>query len=210
MGVTSVETPLVRGFLHQPSEKAANGLVLAHGAGSDCRSPVLVQVSTAFCRAGWVVLRVDLPFRRKRPKGPPTPAASSEDRNGLRESVRLLRDYASSTIWLGGHSYGGRQASMLAAEDPELAAGLLLLSYPLHPPERSDRLRTEHWPALKTPSVFVHGTKDPFGSIEEMQAAFALLSVPARLVTIPGAGHELNRGKFDVDEHVLKAVGEFG
>jgi uncharacterized protein len=74
-------------------------------------------------------------------------------------------------MFLGGHSYGGRQASMLAAEEPDLAAGLLLLSYPLHPPRRPARLRTAHFPKLTTPALFVHGTRDPFGSMDEMRAA---------------------------------------
>jgi predicted alpha/beta-hydrolase family hydrolase len=76
---------------------------------------------------------------------------------------------------------------MLAAEDPSVADKLLLISYPLHPPRRPEQLRTAHFPALRTPAVFVHGTRDPFGSPDEMRAA---LPPGARLILIDGAGHE--------------------
>ncbi|HTR66165.1 MAG TPA: alpha/beta family hydrolase, partial [Terriglobales bacterium] len=97
---------------------------------------------------------------------------------------------------LGGHSYGGRQATMLCAEAPELADGLLLLSYPLHPPRKPEQLRTQHFPALRTPALFVHGTRDPFGSIEEMQSALKLVPGRTVLVRVEGAGHDLGfKGK---------------
>jgi len=89
---------------------------------------------------------------------------------------------------------------MVAAEQPAVADSLLLLSYPLHPPDKPAQLRTAHFPALRTPAVFVHGTKDPFGSVEEMRAALALIPAAARLVIIEGAGHDLKRGKFGFSE----------
>ena len=92
---------------------------------------------------------------------------------------------------LGGHSYGGRQCSILAAENPTVADALLLLSYPLHPPRQPAKPRTEHFAALRTPALFVHGTRDPFGSIAELEGAMRL--IPARTVLIPveGAPHGL-------------------
>jgi len=80
---------------------------------------------------------------------------------------------------------------MLAAEEPDLAAGLLLLSYPLHPPKRPAEMRTAHFAQLSTPALFIHGTRDPFGSVEEMRAALQLIAGPHELVTIEGAGHDL-------------------
>jgi predicted alpha/beta-hydrolase family hydrolase len=99
---------------------------------------------------------------------------------------------------MGGHSYGGRQASMLAAEDGGVADGLLLLSYPLHPPRARETLRTAHFPDVRTPALFVHGTRDPFGLPEEMASALALLAGPVTYSEVPGAGHDLRSGKFDV------------
>jgi predicted alpha/beta-hydrolase family hydrolase len=103
----------------------------------------------------------------------------------------VLRLQTSGRIFLGGHSYGGRQGSMLAAEQPQLVAGLLLLSYPLHPPRKFDQLRTAHFPQLKTPSFFVHGSRDPFGSHNEMKAALPLIPARTMLLEIESAGHEL-------------------
>jgi uncharacterized protein len=80
---------------------------------------------------------------------------------------------------------------MLAAAVPKLAAGLLLLSYPLHPPKRSAEMRTGHFGQLNTPALFVHGTRDPFGSVEEMRAALGLIAGRHELVVIEGAGHDL-------------------
>jgi len=102
-----------------------------------------------------------------------------------------MRGRVPGNVFLGGHSYGGRQATMLAAEGPDLAAGLLLLSYPLHPPKRPADLRTAHFAQLATPALFIHGTRDPFGSIEEMRAALELIAGPHELVAIEGAGHDL-------------------
>lgn len=187
----------MRGELHRPHTAAGGGLVLAHGAGGNCHAPVLVAVAEAFCAAGLAVLRIDLPFRQRRPRGPPSPHGAAEDRDGLRRAAAALRGTVAGRIFLGGHSYGGRQASLLAADEPEVADALLLLSYPLHPPKKPAELRTQHFPRLRAPCVFVHGTDDPFGSLQEMKAALALIPAPASLIPIAGAGHDLKRGAFD-------------
>lgn len=82
---------------------------------------------------------------------------------------------------------------MLAAEDPDLVDRLLLLSYPLHPPGKPDQLRTAHFPKLNTPVLFVHGSRDPFGSLDELQSAIKLIPAPVQLLEIEGAGHDLGR-----------------
>jgi predicted alpha/beta-hydrolase family hydrolase len=121
-----------------------------------------------------------------------------------------LQETVPGRIYLGGHSYGGRQASMLAAEDQQLAAGLLLLSYPLHPPRKPQELRTAHFPKLATPLLFVHGSRDPFGSTEELSSALKLIAGRNRLLEIPGAGHELlPRKAGDVPAQVVHAFLEF-
>ena len=83
---------------------------------------------------------------------------------------------------------------MLAASDPGVAAALLLLSYPLHPPRRPAELRTSHFPMLLTPAVFAHGSRDGFGSLEEMRSALVLIPAPAELLEMEGAGHDLRGG----------------
>jgi len=188
----------VRGFLHRPEGAACQGLVLTHGAGGNCRAPLLVAAAEAFSAAGFAVLRCDLPFRQRRPSGPPSPAGAAADRAGLKEAVLALRGIAAGRVSLAGQSYGGRQATMLAADEPEFAAALLLFSYPLHPPGKPDRLRTEHFPRLRVPALFVQGTADPFGSIAEVSAAIAAIPAATRLLPIDGAGHDLRRGRFDL------------
>jgi uncharacterized protein len=187
----------VRGFLHMPPGGSDRGLVLSHGAGSNCEAPLLVAVAIAFCDAGIGVLRCDLAFRQKRPKGPPSPGMAAADRAGLRSAVQAMRALTPRRIYLGGHSYGGRQASMLAAEEPEVAHALLLLSYPLHPPSKPDQPRSAHFPKIHVPSVFVHGTSDPFGTIAEMEFAVGLIMGPTRLLPIDGVGHDLKHGRFN-------------
>jgi uncharacterized protein len=188
----------VRGFLHRPDGAAQRGLVLTHGAGGNCRAPLLVAAAEAFSAAGLAVLRCDLPFRQRRPSGPPSPAGAAADRAGLQEAVTAMRGIVPGRIFLGGQSYGGRQATLLAADEPDLVSALLLFSYPLHPPGKSDRLRTEHFSRLRVPALFVQGTADPFGSIAELRAALPLIPTTTRLIPIEGAGHDLRRGRFDL------------
>jgi hypothetical protein len=190
------DQPAVRGFLHRPDGDASAALVLTHGAGSNCGAPLLVAMAEAFAADGIAVLRCDLPFRQARPHGPPL-GNGAKDRAGLRRAAEVLREIVPIRTFLGGHSYGGRQASMLAAEDPTLACGLLLLSYPLHPPEKPEQLRTAHFPKLQAPALFVHGCRDPFGSLEEMQSARRLIPAHTDLLHIEGAGHDLGRGGYD-------------
>jgi predicted alpha/beta-hydrolase family hydrolase len=198
MEAVAFEEGGVRGFLHQPDGAADPGLVLTHGAGGNCRMPLLVAAAEAFTKAGMTVLRCDLPFRQRRPTGPPSPSGAATDRAGLREAVAMMRRMVPGQVFLGGQSYGGRQATMLAADDPGVANALLLFSYPLHPPGKPQRLRTEHFPRLGVPALFVQGTVDPFGSVDELSAAIGLIPAATRLITIDGAGHDLKRGRFDL------------
>jgi predicted alpha/beta-hydrolase family hydrolase len=196
--IETVNNPPVVGFLHKPDGPPKAGLVLTHGAGANCSSALLVNVAASLAKIGWAVLRCDLPFRQKRKFGPPSPTQASADRDGLQAALRELESKIESKVFLGGHSYGGRQASMLAAEDRRELPGLLLLSYPLHPPAKPEQLRTAHFPDLAVPCLFVHGTVDPFGSPEEMRAAGSLIPSETHLVFLDGVGHDLGKGKSDV------------
>jgi len=181
------EKPGVRGWLHRPAKVKA-AMLLSHGAGGDCRSALMVAVATAFAEAGYCVLRWDLPFRQARPRG--APGSGERDREGIRMAAGELRQLAPGVpLYLSGQSYGGRQSSMVAAEDTELAAGLLLLSYPLHPPGKPTQLRIEHFGLLRMPVLFVHGTRDPFGSVDELKKAVQLIPGPAKVEVVEGAGH---------------------
>jgi predicted alpha/beta-hydrolase family hydrolase len=183
--------PAVRGFLHTPENANGNTMVLTHGAGGNCESKLLVAVSQAFSESGFLVLRINLPFRQQRPFGPPFPAAAARDREGLQRAVALIKQKANGKVFLGGHSYGGRQATILAAENPALVDGLLLFSYPLHPPRKPQQLRTVHFPSLQTPALFVHGSRDPFGLLEEIRPALELIPARHDLLPVEGGGHDL-------------------
>jgi hypothetical protein len=203
--------PAVRGFLHEPAQPNGDGLVLTHGAGANCQSKLLIALADAFAGAGYLVLRCDLPFRQSRPHGPPFPAMAARDREGLRRAVEVLRSETPGRIFLGGHSYGGRQGSMLIAEQPQLVAGLLLLSYPLHPPRKPTELRTGHFPQVTTPSLFVHGGRDPFGSHHELKTALQLIPAQTLLLEIEGAGHELlgKKSEENLPARIVEAFQKF-
>jgi predicted alpha/beta-hydrolase family hydrolase len=188
------ERELVRGFLHEPQHPNGDGLVITHGAGSNSHTTLLKAVAEAFAIAGVITLRCDLPFRQQRPKGPPFPAQATRDREGLRRAGEALREIAGQRIFLGGHSYGGRQATMLAAEEPNVADALLLLSYPLHPPRKPQELRTGHFGSIQIPALFVHGARDTFGTVDEMRAALALIPARTELAMVESTGHSLNPG----------------
>jgi len=183
----------VRGVLHVPEQPGGDAIVLTHGAGSNAGAPLLVRLGDAFAANGFLVLRYDLPFRQQRPKGPPFPAGAAKDREGVERAIAAIRAMAGGRIFAGGHSYGGRQSSMAAAGRTEMADGLLLLSYPLHPPRRPDEKRTAHFPELRTPALFVHGTADPFGSIEALREAVDLIPARTDVMAVEGAGHDLKR-----------------
>src|SRR5690349_6039888 len=185
------EEPQVRGFLHRPIGQIKGCIALTHGAGGNCQSQLLISLATAFAGEGLLVLRFNLPFRQERPTGPPSPGSAARDREGLVRCVSLLEQMSQGPVFVGGHSYGGRQATMLAAERPDLVRALLLLSYPLHPPRRPEQLRTAHWPKLESPAMFVHGSRDPFGSLVEMESALRLIPARKLLLPVEGAGHEL-------------------
>ena len=145
-----------------------NGMVLTHGAGSNAQAPLLVALAETFSAAGYTVLRCDLPYRQVRHWGPPGPGDATRDRAGLKNAVAALKPTIPGPVYLAGHSYGGRQSSILCAEEPDLVAGLLLLSYPLHPPQTRAAAHPASAQSAHAVSVRPHGTRDPFGSIAEL------------------------------------------
>jgi len=196
--------PKVRGYLHLPDTPNNDGLVLTHGAGSNAQAPLLVALAETFTAQGYTVLRCDLPYRQSRSFGPPGPGDAARDRAGLRNALAAVKKMVPGSLYLGGHSYGGRQCNMLCAElsgkleeeAPDLVTALLLLSYPLHPPRKPEQQRTQHLPDLRTPTLFVHGTRDPFGSIAEIERALKMIPAKTKLLPIEGAGHDLGfKGK---------------
>ncbi len=161
-------------------------VLLAPGAGADRDHHTLVAVAEAV--APLPTARMDFPYRkagRRAPdRAPVAVAAVGEEAAALvsHASIRANR------LALGGRSFGGRMASLAVAEGLP-AAGLILLSYPLHPPGKNDRLRTEHFGALDLPCLFVSGQRDPFGSPDEFDRAVTAIPGPVTQVWLPG-GHD--------------------
>ena len=184
-------------------------MVLTHGAGGSRESPLLQQVCDEWARRGWLAVRYNLPFRRRRPKGPPS-GSGAADRAGIVEAITLCRGLADGPLIAGGHSYGGRQTSMVVAALNEAASSkvavLTLFSYPVHPPGKPERPRTEHLPDITVPTVFTHGTSDPFGTPAEVRAAAALIAARTAVVEIAGARHDLASKRLDVPALAVDAA----
>jgi uncharacterized protein len=199
MGASRVEVfrdeqpgqPTVSGFIHYSAMPTGDAIVLTHSAGSNCESPLLVALASAFSFRGSTVLRCDLPFRLLRPKGRPLGQSATRDQAGLKRAVELMKAKISKRVYLGGHAYGGHQASLLAASESSLVNGLLLLSYPLHPPQQPTQLRNFHFPSLRTPALFIQASRDPFGTPQEVREALAKLPRQAKLVVVKNARQDL-------------------
>jgi uncharacterized protein len=174
-------------------------LLLTPGAGADRDHHTLVALEDALDPLA--VARVDFPYRREGRRAPdraPKLIACVVEEAG---ALAASRSIDPASIVLGGRSMGGRMCSMAVAEGLP-AAGLVLISYPLHPPGKPDKLRTEHLPELQVPCLFVSGTEDPFGTPEEIEAATATIPGPVTHVWIENGRHDL-RGK---DPVVVEAV----
>ena len=199
----------IAGIAHEPDDTPSGVVVLTHGAGGSRESALLQKICDEWARRGWLAVRYNLPYRRRRPKGPPSGSAAT-DRAGIVEAIAVCRDLADGPLLAGGHSYGGRQTSMVVADCVESAAQvvdlLTLFSYPVHPPGKPERARTEHLPDIPVPTVFTHGTSDPFGSIDEVRAAAALITATTEIVEITGARHDLGSKTLDVPALAVDAA----
>ena len=190
---------------HRPAGEPAGVVALTHGAGGDRDAPLLTRVCAAWAACGWLAIRYNLPFRRRRPSGPPSGSAAV-DRDGIRAALTWARTQTDGPLIAGGHSYGGRMTSMVAAEGGAPLDVLSLLSYPLHPPGRPQRARTAHLGAITVPTVFVHGGRDPFGGLDELRAAAALIAARTELVEIADARHDLASRTLDVAALAVSAA----
>ncbi|WP_208026909.1 alpha/beta hydrolase family protein [Rhabdothermincola sediminis] len=182
----------------RPRSSAPGALLLTPGAGADRDHHTLVAVADAV--APLPVARIDFPYRREGRRAPDrAPKAIACIRE---EAAALVSEagIAPDRLVLGGRSYGGRMCSLAVAEGLP-AAGLVLLSYPLHPPGKPDQLRTEHFGSLELPCLFVSGDRDPFGSPEEFADAIAEIPGPVTQVWVSG-GHDPRKQ----DEAIADAV----
>ncbi|AEV71870.1 alpha/beta hydrolase superfamily enzyme, predicted hydrolase [Mycolicibacterium rhodesiae NBB3] len=195
----------IAGVAHEPAGKPTGVVVLTHGAGGSRESPLLQKICEQWAARGWLAVRYNLPYRRRRPKGPPSGSAAS-DQAGIVEAIEFAHTLTKGPVIGGGHSYGGRMTSMVVADAAAKVDALTLFSYPLHPPGKPERTRTDHLPRIDAPTVFTHGTADPFGSIEELSAAAALIPAASEIVEITGARHDLGSKTLDVPALAIDAA----
>ncbi|ASL11692.1 alpha/beta hydrolase superfamily enzyme, hydrolase [Mycobacterium intracellulare subsp. chimaera] len=197
----------IAGIVHEPDDasRPEGVVVLTHGAGGNRDSPLLQQVCDEWAQRGWLAVRYNLPYRRRRPTGPPSGSAAT-DRAGIVEAITVCRDLAPGPLIAGGHSYGGRQTSMVVAAGEAPVDVLTLFSYPLHPPGKPERLRTEHLPDITVPTVFTHGTSDPFGTPDELRTAAALIGGTTAVVEIASARHDLRSKTLNVPALAVDAA----
>ena len=140
-------------------------------------------------------------FWQRKPGGPPwTRNTAGEDRKGIAAARQRTfeRSWMARWFWAATRMAGGRPLR-LRQKIPAVADALVLFSYPLHVPDKPEKIRTEHFPQLRTPALFVHGTIDPFGTPEEMRKGLALIPARHELQLIEGAGHDLRKGAFDLE-----------
>jgi len=198
----------IAGVAHEPTGVPSRVVALTHGAGGNRESALLQQVCDEWARRGWLAVRYNLPYRRRRPSGPPSGSAAT-DRAGIVEAIAVCRGLADGPLIAGGHSYGGRQTSMVVAADeasPIEVDLLTLFSYPVHPPGKPERPRTEHLPDIRVPTVFIHGASDPFGTPREVSEAAAMIAAPTEVVEIAGARHDLRSRTLDVPALAVDAA----
>lgn len=192
----TIEGPVPRlaALLDRPSGRASAWVLLAHGAGASMESPFLEAVAQGLARRDLAVLRFAYPYmqrraedgRRRPPDRAPVLLAAH------RAALGALRELAQSApVVLAGKSLGGRMASHLCAEGEPLA-GAAFLGFPLHPAGRPEKAeaRTEHFPRITAPTLFLQGTRDPLAPLERLGARLALLAGPTSLRVIEGADHD--------------------
>ncbi len=161
-----------------------DALVMYPGAGGDCAHPTLRALETALVPLH--VARRDFAYRKQ---GRKAPDRAPKLLANITDDAAQIAAQRGPRIVYGGRSMGGRMCSMAVAEGLE-AAGLVLLSYPLHPPGKPDRLRVEHFPQLNVPCLFISGTRDPFGTPDEFEREVSAIAGPVELVWLDGQRHD--------------------
>jgi len=196
----------VTDFLFDGPESAREIVVLAHGAGGPMDSPFLNEFAGGLAESGIRVARFEFPYMAERRRG---------GRSGAPDREPVLRDSwcaavealgGGSRFVIGGKSLGGRIASLIA--DEAGVDGLVCLGYPFHPPDKPDRLRTAHLHDLRTPTLIVQGTRDPFGTPGEV-AGYGL-SPAIRLLWLEDGDHSFKpraSSGYKEKQHLETAVG---
>ena len=174
-----------------PTRRPDRAVLLAHGAGSDRNSAALTTVDGRLGAAGIPCLRFDYPYRQAGRKAPDRPPVLEHATREAATRLAAETGLAPERLVLGGRSMGGRYCAMVAGHetDPVAALGLVLLGYPLHPAGRPEKLRTEHFPRLTMPVLFVSGDRDALAPRKSLEEAATAIPGPVTFHWLPGADH---------------------
>jgi predicted alpha/beta-hydrolase family hydrolase len=196
------------GAVTYPAEGRATAiLVLAHGAGAGQKHPFMVATAKGLASRGITVVTFDFPYMRERrhvpDKAPVLEAA-------FRDVIDATRKWSGATeVFIGGKSMGGRMATHLGAQDLDGLLGIIALGYPVHPPGRPDKPRTEHLPSIRVPVLIVQGERDSFGTPDELKPVIATMKANVTLHVVAGGDHSLavrGKQKDEAFQDVLETV----
>jgi len=164
-------------------------VVLAHGAGTDMHHPFISYFHDAIAEAGWISIKFNFLYKEQGRKAPDTPSKLQRTFVQVLNYFRADRELRPPRLFIGGKSMGGRIASHVAASGQDVA-GLVFLGYPLHAPNRFDKLRSEHLRSISCPMLFVAGTKDPFCRLDLLAETLAQIDAPTETHLVEGGNHD--------------------
>jgi predicted alpha/beta-hydrolase family hydrolase len=169
-----------------PSDSAIAAMVLAHGAGGGSQSKFMVQAGKELAARGITAATFDFPYMAQ---GRSVPDKAPVLETAWRAAIDEARALAGLPLFIGGKSMGGRIASQVAAQRVEGIAGLIYLGYPLHPPGRPEQRRDRHLPDITEPMLFVQGTRDQFGTSDEIRELLPRLNARTTLFEVQDGDH---------------------
>jgi predicted alpha/beta-hydrolase family hydrolase len=171
------------------NNRAGVTIILGHGAGADQMSGFMRMAAAGLAARGLDAMTFNFLYKEQK-RGAPDPKAKLElCYRAVIDAARQQKKLKENKLVIGGKSMGGRIASQVAAEDSEGIAGLVYLGYPLHPPGRFDKLRDEHLPKIKAPMLFVQGSRDAFGTEDEIKAIIKKHRLQADLYVVASGDH---------------------
>jgi predicted alpha/beta-hydrolase family hydrolase len=185
------EAESVTGILYPAAkeQRSAVTMLLGHGAGADQLSSFMRMVAEGFAARGLDALTFNFLYKEQR-RGVPDPKPRLElCYRAAIDAALKHKKLKGNRLIIGGKSMGGRIASQVATMEGDRVAGLVFLGYPLHPPGRPDKLRDAHLPEIKAPMLFVQGSRDSFGTENEIRAIIKKHRLPATLYAIAGGDH---------------------
>ncbi|MGI9304553.1 MAG: alpha/beta hydrolase family protein [Gammaproteobacteria bacterium] len=196
------------------SYKGDSALILAHGAGKDMHEPLLSFVHTELARRGVLTVKFNFPYKERGGKAPDRPAVLEATWRAVIDAVRKDEKLAPSRLFIGGKSMGGRIASHLAAAD-NACDGLVFLGYPLHPPNKTERIRANHLTDIACPMLFLQGDRDALCKLDLLRPVLKGLSARVSLHVIEGGDHSfkvlkrLGRDEAEIRDEIIDVTSQW-